>query len=73
MAQGQRSIEAMVEKSPTETIPAGLTLLLSLRFMAVAFEEVRNLAMGVAARGVQWPSLGPAGGLRVRSSGFSLL
>ncbi len=34
--------------------------------MAVAFEEVRNLALGVAARGVQWPALGPAAGLRVR-------
>ncbi len=34
--------------------------------MAVAFEELRNLALGVAARGVQWPTLGPAGGLRVR-------
>jgi hypothetical protein len=44
---------------------AGLTLLLSLRFMAVAFEEIRNLALGVAARGVQWPTLGPAGGIRV--------
>ena len=43
----------------------GLTLLLSLRFMAVAFEEIRNLALGVAARGVQWPTLGPAGGIRV--------
>ena len=33
--------------------------------MAVAFEEIRNLALGVAARGVQWPTLGPAGGIRV--------
>ncbi len=27
-----------------------LTLLLSLRFLAVVFEEVRNLALGLAAR-----------------------
>ena len=45
----------------------GLTLLLSLRFMAVAFEEVRNLALGVAARGVKWQQLGKGGSLRVPS------
>ncbi len=48
----------------------GLTLLLSLRFMAVAFEEVRNLALGVAARGVKWQQLGKGGSLRVHPAHF---
>lgn len=48
-----------------EVLSAGLTLLLSLRFMALVFEEVRNLALGLAARGVKWNSLGPAGGLQI--------
>lgn len=33
---------------------AGLTLLLSLRFMSLVFEEARNIAMGLAARNVDW-------------------
>ncbi len=44
---------------------AGLTLLLSLRYMGVAFDEVRNLALGVATQGLD-STLGPYGGLRVR-------
>lgn len=44
---------------------AGLTLLLSLRFMSLVFEELRNLALGLAARGVQWNSLGPTGALGI--------
>lgn len=43
----------------------GLTLLLSLRFMSLVFEEVRNLSLGVAARGINWNGLGPAGGLQM--------
>ncbi|KAL0050131.1 hypothetical protein WJX82_004900 [Trebouxia sp. C0006] len=43
----------------------GLTLLLSLRFMSLVFEEVRNLSLGLAARGIDWNGLGPAGGIQV--------
>ncbi|KAK9869014.1 hypothetical protein WJX84_000030 [Apatococcus fuscideae] len=43
----------------------GMTLLLSLRCMALVFEEVRNLALGLAARGVEWATLGPFGGLKM--------
>lgn len=42
-----------------------LTLLLSLRFLAVVFEEVRNLALGLAARNVQWKAMGKGAGLQV--------
>lgn len=38
-----------------------LTLLMSLRFVSLVFEEVRNLALGLAARGVDWRALGFAG------------
>ena len=44
----------------------GLTLLLSLRFMALVFDEARNLALGLAARGVAWAQLGPGGNLQAR-------
>lgn len=40
-----------------------LTLLLSLRFMSLVFEEVRNLALGLAARGVNWQAQGGRGSL----------
>ena len=40
-------------------------MLLSLRFMSLVFEEVRNLSLGVAARGINWNNLGPAGGIQV--------
>ncbi len=43
----------------------GLTLLLSLRFMALVFDEARNLALGLAARGVAWAQLTPGGNLQV--------
>ena len=33
---------------------AGLTLLLSLRFMSLVFDEARNIAMGLASRNVDW-------------------
>ena len=42
-----------------------LTLLLSLRFLAVVFEEIRNLALGLAARNLQWRSMGKGAGLQV--------
>ena len=44
---------------------AALTLLLSLRFMSLVFDEVRNLALGLAARGVPWRELPPGGGVQV--------
>lgn len=34
-----------------------LTLLLSLRFIGIVFDEVRNLAVGVVARSIEWKSL----------------
>ncbi|KAL2642655.1 hypothetical protein R1flu_010242 [Riccia fluitans] len=36
-----------------------LTLLLSLRFIGLVFDEVRNIALAVVARGVQWKMLKP--------------
>lgn len=42
-----------------------LTLLLSLRFLAVVFEEVRNLALGLAARNINWRSTGSGAGVQV--------
>ena len=47
------------------TLFAGLTLLLSLRFMSLVFEEARNLSLGTAARGINWNNLGPAGGIQI--------
>ena len=49
--------------APVEEL--SLTLLLSLRFLAVVFEEVRNLALGLAARNIQWRALGSGAGLQV--------
>eukprot|EP00252_Welwitschia_mirabilis_P006797 TRINITY_DN1769_c0_g1_i2.p1 TRINITY_DN1769_c0_g1~~TRINITY_DN1769_c0_g1_i2.p1 ORF type:complete len:385 (+),score=35.94 TRINITY_DN1769_c0_g1_i2:59-1213(+) len=34
-----------------------LTLLLSLRFISLVFDEVRNTALGMVARGIQWKKL----------------
>lgn len=34
------------------------TLLLSLRFTSIVFEEVRNISLGLAARGIDWNALG---------------
>ena len=44
---------------------AGLTSLLALRFMSQVFEESRNLCLGVASRGIDWNSLGPAGSIQI--------
>ena len=57
-------------KSSFETIrrPANrtaLTLLLSLRFLALVFDEARGLALGLAARGIDWEGLGSGGGVTV--------
>lgn len=48
---------------PTQKI--GVTLLLSLRFMSLVFEEVRNLCLGLAARGVDWRAQGGRGAMEV--------
>lgn len=48
---------------PTRRV--ALTLLLSLRFMSLVFEEVRNLCLGLAARGVDWRAQGTRGSLVV--------
>lgn len=42
-----------------------LTLLLSLRFMSLAFEESRNLCLGLAARAVDWGTLGRGASLSI--------
>lgn len=34
-----------------------LTLLLSLRFISLVFDEVRNIALGIVARGIKWKNL----------------
>jgi len=44
---------------------AALTLLLSLRFLSLVFDEARGLALGLAARGIDWARLGPGGGLAI--------
>ena len=56
--------------SPFEVVrrPANrtaLTLLLSLRFLALVFDEARGLALGLAARGIDWEGLGSGGGISV--------
>ncbi|KAI8463111.1 MAG: cobalt transport protein [Monoraphidium minutum] len=48
---------------PTQRI--GVTLLLSLRFMSLVFEEVRNLCLGLAARGVDWRAQGGRGSVEI--------
>lgn len=42
-------------KAPVDELV--LTLLLSLRFIGLVFDEVRNIALGIVARGVQWKKL----------------
>lgn len=42
-----------------------LTLLLSLRFLALVFDEARGLALGLAARGIDWEGLGSGGAITV--------
>lgn len=46
----------------------GFTLLMSLRFLSVVFEEVRNLALGIAVRGLNWDALGAIGSMQVLTS-----
>lgn len=49
-----------------------MTLLLSLRFMSVVFDELRNLSLGLAARSVPWKQLPPGAGLQVGCFGLHL-
>lgn len=42
-----------------------VTLLLSLRFVSLVFEEFRNLCMGLAARGVDWEVQGGRGSIAI--------
>ena len=44
------------------------TLLLSLRFTSIVFEEIRNISLGLAARGVDWRGLGWRGTVTLASS-----
>jgi general transcription factor 3C polypeptide 2 len=48
-----------------QTRRVALTLLLSLRFMSLVFEEVRNLCLGLAARGIAWREQGARGSLEI--------
>ena len=57
--------ECMVPWSDGGDRYAGLTLLLSLRFLALVFDETRNMALGLAARNIDWNAQGPFGGLRL--------
>jgi energy-coupling factor transporter transmembrane protein EcfT len=50
-----------------------LTTLLALRFMATVLEEARNLAFGVAARGLDWRALGWRGGAGVAAAAAARL
>ena len=50
-----------------------LTLLLSLRFVALVFEEARNIAMAVLARGLDWRALGTNGAAEVAGGALSRL
>ena len=50
-----------------------LTLLLSLRFVALVFQEARNLAMAVLARGLDWRTLGTAGAADVAGGALGRL
>lgn len=57
---------ARLLRAPIDEV--ALTLLLSLRFMSIVFDEVRNLALGLAARGVPWRELPSGGGVQVMPS-----
>ena len=59
-----------VVRAPVDEIC--MTLLLSLRFMSVVFDELRNLSLGLAARSVPWKRLPPGAGLTVRSGLYAL-
>jgi general transcription factor 3C polypeptide 2 len=51
-----------------QTRRVALTLLLSLRFMSLVFEEVRNLCLGLAARGVAWREQGARGSIEIAAT-----
>jgi len=50
-----------------------LTTLLALRFMALVFEELRGLAVGIASRGLRWEALRPLDALEIMLGVFRRL
>eukprot|EP00210_Caulerpa_lentillifera_P004809 g4591.t1 len=55
-----------VLRLPVEEI--GFCLLLSVKFLTTVFDELRNLALGVAVRGVDWKRLGLVGSINLTLS-----
>lgn len=68
LAQGLRMWLSPLGVLGVPVAEISLTLLLSLRFLAVVFEEVRNLALGLAARNIQWTAMGKGAGIQVTPS-----
>ena len=58
MASGLRWYLAPLRKVRAPVDEIIFTLLLSLRFTSIVFEEARNLLLGLAARDVDWRALG---------------
>ncbi|KAG1663763.1 hypothetical protein FOA52_011814 [Chlamydomonas sp. UWO 241] len=65
MAMGMRWWLAPLRLLRVNTQEIAITLLLSLRFMSLVFEEVRNLSLGLASRGVDWVAQGTGGSLQL--------
>lgn len=65
MAMGLKQLLTPLRLFRVPTQRIALTLLLSLRFMSLVFEEVRNLCLGLAARGVDWKAQGARGSLLI--------
>jgi general transcription factor 3C polypeptide 2 len=65
MAMGLRLLLAPLRVLGAPVDEIGLTLLLSLRFMSLVFDEMRNLCLGLAARAVPWKQLPPMAGIQV--------
>jgi|Transcript_9911 energy-coupling factor transporter transmembrane protein EcfT len=53
-------------KAPIDEIT--FTLLVSLRFTTIVFEELRNISVGLAARGIDWEAMGFRGSLSMFGS-----
>ncbi|GAX78117.1 hypothetical protein CEUSTIGMA_g5559.t1 [Chlamydomonas eustigma] len=65
MAEGLRWWLSPLKSLGVPVQEIALTLLLSLRFMSLVFEEVRNLCLGLASRGVDWAAHGNGGSLQL--------
>ena len=50
-----------------------MTLLLSLRFLSLVFDETRNLCLGLAARAVDWRRMGRGQSVAIGVSLFGRL